>query len=196
LTVELGEAAYRRSEVSWRDASRPTATVTIDVEADDLVISIVVAKTEVHFAPACESNPLDNEPADINSDGAQIHLVVPGSLPESVLPVELTYVLVPEPGGSDVRITARSSGPPGPAPAVSWHPTATGYAMRCSIALAALGLQPGTRFGVGVIVNDMTPSRERRRGQLVLAEPDGEFVYLRGDRLPAARHLPFMIADA
>ena len=38
-------------------------------------------------------------------------------------------------------------------------------------------------------------ARERRRGQLVLGGPSGEFVYLRGDRIPAEEHLAFVIAD-
>ena len=61
--------------------------------------------------------------------------------------------------------------------------------------LDALGLAPGSKFLLGVVVNDMASGRERRRGQLVLGGADGEFVYLRGDRLPANRHLPFKIAD-
>ena len=40
-----------------------------------VVISADVAKGDVHFAPRRDSNPLDNEPADINSDGVQLHLV-------------------------------------------------------------------------------------------------------------------------
>ncbi|HUQ84288.1 MAG TPA: hypothetical protein VM076_24260, partial [Gemmatimonadaceae bacterium] len=53
-------------------------------------------------------------------------------------------------------------------------------------------------FLLGVIVNETSPDRERRRGQLVFAVPEtgDDFVYLRGDRLPRDRHLPFVIADA
>jgi hypothetical protein len=35
----------------------------------------------------------------------------------------------------------------------------------------------------------------RRRGQLVLGGAPGQFVYLRGDRLPAEDQLDFVIAD-
>jgi hypothetical protein len=41
----------------------------------------------------------------------------------------------------------------------------------------------------------MAPDRERRRGQLVLGGGPGEFVYLRGDRLPPEAHLEVVIGD-
>jgi hypothetical protein len=46
-----------------------------------------------------------------------------------------------------------------------------------------------------VIVNEMPPWRERRRGQLVLSGGGDEHVYLRGDRQPVERLLPFLLAD-
>jgi hypothetical protein len=44
-------------------------------------------------------------------------------------------------------------------------------------------------FAIDVLINDMFPDRERRRGQLVLSGARGERVYLRGDRQPLDRFL-------
>jgi hypothetical protein len=196
VTFELVERNYRRSELSWREAGKPTAAIAVSVERDALVIVVTVAKRDIHFAPRQDSNPLDNEPADINSDGIQLHLIVDGPNATPAKDTELTYILVPEPGGSTVRVTSRSSGSPAPAPIATWAATGDGYSVRSAFPLDRLGLQRGSRFRLGVIVNDMSADRERRRGQLVLGGFDGEFVYLRGDRLPPDRHLPFVLADA
>jgi hypothetical protein len=48
---------------------------------------------------------------------------------------------------------------------------------------------------IDVIVNEMPAARERRRGQLVLSGARGEFVYLRGDRQPLERFVPFVVTD-
>ena len=195
LSFELVEPHYRRSEQTWVEAGKPMAAVAVSVADGDLVLVVKVAKRDVYFAAHQESNPLDNEPADINSDGVQLHLIVPDVPRAPGHTRELTYVLVPEPGGATVRVKARSSGSQAPAASVRWDATAAGYSIRCAMPLAALGLAPGSTFLLGVVVNDMASGRERRRGQLVLGGADGEFVYLRGDRLPADRHLPFTIAD-
>jgi len=44
-------------------------------------------------------------------------------------------------------------------------------------------------FGFDLIVNETTPQRERRRGQIVLSGARGEFVYLQGDRHDPERFL-------
>jgi hypothetical protein len=49
---------------------------------------------------------------------------------------------------------------------------------------------------VNVVVNEMSPDRERRRGQLVATGASGEWVYLRGDREDMRRMLAFEIVDA
>jgi hypothetical protein len=48
---------------------------------------------------------------------------------------------------------------------------------------------------VQVVVNDMAPSRARRRGQLVLAGGAGEHVYLRGDRENPIVFTRFLLGD-
>jgi hypothetical protein len=194
VAFDLAAADYRRSEVTWSLAGKPSATVGVQVQNDALVIHVRVTKRDVAFAPSRESNPLDNEPADINSDGVQLHFVLDSSLPGRS--TELTYILVPEIGRQHVRVTSRASGDAAPSPRSSWVDEPDGYAIQTTFALADLGLSPRSRFLLGVVVNDMAPGRERRRGQLVLGGSGGEFVYLRGDRLAADRHLPFLFVDA
>jgi hypothetical protein len=193
IVFGLHESHYRRSEHSWHEAGEPTATVSIAVENDSLAITVDVAKVEIHFAPASDWNPLDNEHPDTNSDGIQLHLVVPSddvAAPDR----EISWLMVPEPADHRVRIASR---PAVDASVVSaaWNRTSSGYRVRCMLPIAPLGISVGKLFLLGVIVNETTPDRERRRGQLVLGGVAGEFVYLRGDRLPADRHLPFVITD-
>ena len=193
VAFDLVETNYWRSELSWVEAGKPTATVAVSVDGRALVLDVTVRKPDVYFAPRRDSNPLDNEPDDINSDGVQLHLV----LGEAQTPParELAYVLVPELGGTAVRVASRSSGAPAPLPTATWTSASDGYSLRAALSLDDLALAAGSRFLLGVVVNDMSADRERRRGQLVLGGSRGEFVYLRGDRLPADRHLPFVIAD-
>jgi hypothetical protein len=193
VTFELRETHYRRSEHSWHEAGEPSATVSLSVVEETLAIAVRVEKTTLHFSPASDWNPLDNEHPDTNSDGVQLHIVVPsvGGSPGR----EVSWLMVPEADGRRVRISARPSADASVITA-SWEPTPSGYALRCSCPLAALGIRTGKPFLLGVIVNETTPDRERRRGQLVLGGASGEFVYLRGDRLPPDRHLSMVIEDA
>jgi hypothetical protein len=194
VVFELREAHYRRSEHSWHEAGEPSATVSLSAVDATLAIDVRITKTAPHFAPASDWNPLDNEHPDTNSDGVQLHIVVPSD--DGVAPgLEITWLMVPDADGQHVRISAR---PPAHAPivAASWERTVSGYALRCSLPLASLGIRAGRTFLIGVVVNETTPDRERRRGQLVLGGASGEFVYLRGDRLPPDRHLPIVIEDA
>jgi hypothetical protein len=193
VTFELGESQYRRSEESWRDAGAPTATVAIAAEPDALVFTIDVTKSDVSFAPARDANPLDNENPDTNSDGVQLHLIVPAPGTALVPARELTWILVPELGGDRVRVTSRAVGAPAPEIQASWQPRPRGYAVRAAIPRASL--EPAADLLIGVIVNETSSGRERRRGQLVLGGADEGFVYLRGDRLPADRHLAFVLTD-
>ena len=67
--------------------------------------------------------------------------------------------------------------------------------VRVAIDLSSLDADIANSFKLGVAVNEMTPDRERRRGQLVMGGRAGDFVYLRGDRLAADDLLDFRIAD-
>jgi hypothetical protein len=185
--VQLGEREYRRSEESWEQAGMPTATVTLLASERELECGVFVSKQPVYFRPPDAADPgLDNEPPDIHSDGVQIYLGSPS------WDTEAGWLLVPEPGGG-VRIN-HVAGTKRDAPLrTTWRLTESGYEMHIRIPLSALGRGPDYPFSASVIVNEMVPGRERRRGQLVIGGGAGEFVYLRGDRELPSRFLHFVV---
>ncbi|MBK6306245.1 MAG: hypothetical protein IPN16_02630 [Gemmatimonadetes bacterium] len=73
--------------------------------------------------------------------------------------------------------------------------TSTGWALRATIPRDTLALDSAGDFTLDLIVNEISPGRERRQGQLVLSGGHDEWVYLRGDRQDAARALRFHLAD-
>jgi hypothetical protein len=103
--------------------------------------------------------------------------------------------LVPELDGNRVRVTARAGGGAAAPLHASWERTPRGYSVRIALERSALGADATKAFKLGVAVNEMTPDRERRRGQLVMGGRAGDFVYLRGDRLAPDDLLDFRIAD-
>jgi hypothetical protein len=190
LRFPLGREHYRRSESSWEEAGRPTAEVRLSTEGDDLVISIDVNKLPTVFAPAREENPLDNEHPDINSDGAQVHAWIPEV-------GQCVWLFVPE-SQPQVRVSRRHGGeadtPPESEPSAQWHVIPGGWSMTMRLPRRLGAGPPFTHFLLDVIVNEIAPGRERRRGQLVLSG-GGDWIYLRGDRQSPAHFLPFVIAD-
>jgi len=182
-TFVLDEKNYRRSEESWSEAGRPTATVTVaTTRPDTLAINVDVSHVHRCFVAVDAENPLDNEPAAINGAGVQLY-VVAGERKGG-------WLLVPIAGSRDVGVLAIEGWEKGLAVSARWQPTALGYAL-----VAEVALPPGTtEAALDVIVNETAPGRERRRGQLVLSGARGEFVYLRGDRHDVARLLRFTIA--
>ena len=165
----------------------PTATVTLLASKDELECGVYVRKHPVYFRPPDAQDPgLDNEHPDIHSDGVQIYLASPAWEGEA------GWLLVPEPGGTvrSTRVAGMKSDVPLRA---TWRSTDSGYEMHLRVPLAALGRGPDYPFAASVVVNDMIPGRERRRGQLVLGGGAGEFVYLRGDREPLSRFLHFVV---
>ncbi len=195
LSIELSERNYRRSEATWSAAGGPRATVSLWAEADELVVAVEVEKRDVYFAPPVDYNSLDNEHPDTNSDGVQLHVVVPDAASSGKVAREVNWLLVPEAGGNHVRVSSRAVGGVTPPLRASWQRTTQGYSVRIGVSLTALGAGSSKSLKLGVVVNDMTSDRERRRGQLVLGGRSGEFVYLRGDRLSAEDLLDFRIAD-
>ena len=178
LVYQLGESHYRRSEVSWRDAGAPTATISICAGTDRIELSIDVRAGEPIFAEADAENPYDNEHPDTMRAGVQLYVRSADQLH--------AWMLVPDTGSSHVR--ARSlAGDPGRIVASEWHRTAAGYAMHVVLA------QIDASFAMDAIVNETVSGRERRRGQLVLSGARGEFVYLRGDRHETARLIPMVV---
>ena len=187
LCVQLGEREYRRSEESWEEAGMPTATVTLLATDRDLECGVFVKKEHTYFRPPDAEDPaLDNEPPDIHSDGVQIYLGSPAW--ES----EAGWLLVPEPDGG-VRMSHVAGTKHDVPLRTRWRATDSGYEMHVRIPLSALGRGPDYPFSATVVVNDMVPGRQRRRGQLVIGGGAGEFVYLRGDRESASRHLHFVV---
>jgi hypothetical protein len=53
----------------------------------------------------------------------------------------------------------------------------------------------GVRVDLDLLLNETAPGRERRRGQLALSGGGGEYLYLRGDRQPPERLIPFRFLD-
>ena len=187
LCVQLGEREYRRSEESWQQAGMPTAIISLLATRDELECGVTVSKHPLCFRPPDAEDPgLDNEPPDIHSDGVQIYLGSPA------WDRDAGWLLVPEAGGG-VRINPVAAMKRDVPLRATWTRTDTGYDLRLRVPLAALGRGSDYPFSASVIVNDMVPGRQRRRGQLVLGGGAGEFVYLRGDRELPSRFLHFVV---
>ncbi|MDQ3696616.1 MAG: heparinase II/III-family protein [Gemmatimonadota bacterium] len=191
LLFQLGAREFRRSEEAWKEAGGPTAEVTLAAVGLRLEIGVHVRKRPTCFRPAGAPDPaFDNEPPDIHSDGVQLYLLAPGwSSPAA-------WLAVPEVDGGRVRIRPVDGSHAGCSISAAWQRSPDGYGMRFSVPLSALGAGPSYPFAFDVIVNDMAPGRERRRGQLVLSGGAGEFVYLQGDRQSPARLLHFVVPEA
>ena len=190
LTFLLGLHQYVRSEPSWDDAGAPAATVRIFLTDAALTVDVDVRLGRAPaFAAAGSENPLDNERADVNSDGLQL-------LIGSVTAAEraAVWLLVPEMPAPRVRVTPTVGdlAHAGRADALDarWEPWPDGWRIRCTLARDAIDADI---LALDLAVNEKPPERDRRRGQLVLGEPDSPFVYLRGDRMSAARALRFVL---
>ena len=186
----LGRAHYRRSEQSWDEAGGPTAFVAVAASRDSLVVEVTVPDPSPVFAPPRADNPLDNEPPDINSDGVQLYL---GASPGGGR--YYAWILVPEGRDGMVRVTPRAAFGPAVAVAASARLTPDGWSLRATIPRTAVMANVAQGFTLDVIVNEISPDRERRRGQLVLSGGHDEWIYLRGDRQDPARALAFHITD-
>ena len=188
FALELGARHYRRSEQPWARAGAPEASLRVAAGAAFVDIEVSVRKADPCFAPPRAANPLDNEDPDINSDGVQLYLEVPGANATG------SWILVPaaEPG---VRITPRDLRGAVPPLAATWRLTADGYQVRCRFPRGAQGVGLDRHFRLNVVINEISRQRERRRGQLVATGADGEWVYLRGDREDPRRMLSFEIRD-
>ncbi|HUF29637.1 MAG TPA: heparinase II/III family protein, partial [Gemmatimonadaceae bacterium] len=151
LLVQLGEREYRQSEETWRAAGMPTATVTLLATERDLECGVIVTKSPLFFRAADAQDPaLDNEPADIHSDGVQIYISSPA------WDREAGWLLVPEAGGEVRNLPVAGMRNDVPV-RTSWRPTPSGYEVRIALSLSALGRGPDYPFSAGVLVNDMSP---------------------------------------
>lgn len=169
IAFALGEPHYRMTEESWQDAGRPTAAVQLSAVGDAITIRIRATLNRTpHFAPAVAINPLDNELADANSDGAQLHWR------SATTGVWNSVIAVPE--GDHVRLTA-AEGALDDVTADA-HADDAGFTMLFTVPWP----DPTRPFAFDLIVNDCPADRERRRGQLLLSGAHGESAYLRGAR--------------
>jgi hypothetical protein len=189
VTFTLGKSSYRISEDSWEEVGQPEATVSVSTDDHHLVVEVDVRKSPLIFRGAQAPDPqLDNEHPDIHSDGVQLYLL------SAQWPRPAGWLAVPEANGTRVRVRT-VDGARGDVPlTASWRHTTGGYAMRFSVPLSALEDPTRTPFGVGLVVNDMGPHRERRRGQLTLRGGAGEYVFLRGDRESPTNYRYFLVA--
>jgi Heparinase II/III-like protein len=185
FTRELGEQSYRMSEYSWAAAGKPRARVDIDADALELEIRVDVQKAPLYFRAAIAPDPgLDNESPDINSDGVQLHLWCEGWREPA------SWLAIPENDFSHTRVRMISGGDDAPPLTADSRETIGGYELRFTVPRSSLSAQ---LLSLDVLINDMTSTRQRRRGQLVLSGAHGERVYLRGDRQPLAHFLTFQL---
>lgn len=183
---DLGEADYRRTEESWREAGGPRARVAVGVQETDVVVDVHVDADDPVFVPRDAVNDLDNEAADINGHGIQVYFADARS--------HGGWVIVPEAGQTGARVRCIPGWDRHAAPRAEWRRVPGGFEVRARIGVggaARTDVAPPGEFALDVIVNDAARGRERRRGQLVLSGAADEFAYLRGDRHDPARLLPF-----
>ena len=180
----LGAAHYRRSEESWEDAGRPTATISLERANDRLLLDIDVPRSERRFIDVDAPNPLDNDPAAIHGDSVQLYVDAGASA--------AGWLLVPVAGSTEVGCRIAEGWRDALPLAARWRPSADGYALTVEVELPA-GVAD---VRVDVIVNDAGPGRTRRRGQLVLSGAHDEFVYLRSDRHDRDRLLRFALGPS
>ena len=174
---DLGARAYRRSESRYGEAGTFHGRVEVVAWGDALSFRFDVTKDDVVVRGAQEPDPaLDNEPADIHSDGVQCYV---GRRQWA------GYLALPdlERGAIRVRPVAGTAARRDAAHGTSRR-TSSGYQMLVHCATGA-PFQPGEQVRFSAVVNEMRSGRMRRAGQLALA--GGGWVYLRGDReSPAA----------
>jgi len=188
LRSELGFPHYRRSELTWQEAGSPTATVLIAATDAEVLVEVTVNNPTPNFSPARDENPLDNEHPDVNSDGVQIH--VSSSATGRMLTA--SWLLVPEAASNAVRISSHGDASSIPLSA-TWRQSGSGWQLLARI--DRLALTSDGKFGLDVIVNEMPPGRERRRGQLVLSGAESEWAYLRGDRQSNDHLIPLAVQN-
>lgn len=177
LLLPLGEHHYDRTELAWRDAGEPTATLQLACTDTELVADLDVETGPVVAPAAGEENPLDNERAAVNADGVQWYVRHPDRTEWAA-----AGLVVPAPGaGGEAHQAYVLAGHPAVAPRVEWESGPRGWRMRLSWALDLLPVADDGCLSFDLIVNERPPERERRRGQLVLSG-GGHFTFLRGDR--------------
>jgi hypothetical protein len=177
---ELAEREYRMSEHGWRDAGAPRARVSVAARGAELEILVAVHKSPLHFRASDAPDPgLDNEHPDVNSDGVQLHLWSEGWREPAA------WLAIPEHDFASTRVRQTAGGTGAPSLSARSREIAGGYELTFTIPRSDLS----AIFALDVLVNEISPDRQRRRGQLVLSGAGGDRVYLRGDRQPLERFI-------
>ena len=168
----LGEGQYRRSELPHADRGGTRAEVSVAAQGDALWVRVRVVKPGVVVrSPLAPDPALDNEVADIHSDGVQAYVGRAHWM---------GVIALPDFASGAVRHAgvAGTASFPGPVTGTSRR-TDAGYEMRLRLPTGH-PWRHGDRVRFTVTVNEMVPGRERRSGQLAMA--GGGWVWLRGDR--------------
>ncbi len=176
----LDDSHYVPTELPWSDADAPTATIQLGATSEHFVADVDANTGPLVTNPAEMENPLDNERADVNSDGLQWYLGL-----NAQGEWRAGGLVVPAPGVARASALIAASACE---PDVVWRPTPSGWAMRLRWPRARISLDERGSFRFDLIVNERPPECERRRGQLVLSGGGG-FAYLRGDRHATTRAL-------
>jgi hypothetical protein len=176
--VRLGAANYRRSELPYGAGRKFSARTAVFAVGDKLCFAVRVVKKNVTFRTTDTPDPrLDNENADIHSDGVQCYLNAGSGGGKGGW---RGYLLVPKPDSESVRVSPVAGTAADPSEAhASWEKTSDGYSLLVAIDFGAR-VERGMRIPVDAVVNEMYSNRQRRAGQLALS--GGGWVYLRGDR--------------
>jgi hypothetical protein len=176
--VRLARDAYVPTEEPWGDGNTPTADVWLAHTDGALVLRVTVETGHAIVTPggspmAMPANPLDNERADVNADGLQCYL---RGVAEREWRAAVLAVPVAPPAA---RVT--SLVPDGAMPACRCAAREDGRGWWMQLEWPRHALPDAAAVHLDLIVNERSPDRERRRGQLVLSGGGG-FGYLRGDR--------------
>lgn len=192
IAVDLGAPDYRRSEQTWQEAGKPSAEVKIWADRAGLHVAVESRTGAPVILAEGTENDMDNEVADVNASGVQLYLRDGrGALTGWLVRPDAASEKAMQGKARDAHVRPLARG--APAIKAHWAPTAAGWMVESTIPYAALGDGSPYSVEVGLVVNEIPPGRERRRGQLVLGGADGEWVYLRGDRHDPARMLSILI---
>ena len=185
LRFQLGESEYVRTEQNWREAGEPVATVQLAYSGNALIVD-VLARTGTIVVPDAHAEPeLDNERRDVNSDGLQLHI----AFGEDRSVWSYGWLAVPAPETMPAARVTQLQGEGRPLK-THWVATPDGWAMRVEVPMDTR--DANNSFALELLVNERTPDRQRRRGQLVLSGGGG-FGYLRGDRSEPTHALTFRL---
>jgi hypothetical protein len=170
--IDLGKSHYRRSEERYCARGEFRARVAVFASGTHVCLVCDVRKGKLHFRSQDAPDPqLDNESADVHSDGIQCYIGV-GQW--------CGFLIVPVPDSDAIRVSPVNGTSADPSKLEgSWERTRKGYRVLVTVDVGRK-LERGEVFPVNLIVNEMYADRIRRMGQLALS--GGGWVYLRGDR--------------